>query len=240
MSRHRRAPSPSSSDSDERIGRKVEEELSSSSEDDVRNKPKKTKKPRNRLPVSRRTEIIQNKQRGIDDPEFCCTQNPKTKTWIVRKRKFPLDQTIRHQEPISIVKKEVVEEKKEPVKEVVKEPVKEDLQLSWANMQASANDTLTKQLIELSGKFDKLAGKYEEKKKAKAIKQKKPKPKKEVKPKKEEEYEYYSDEPPPRPPKPVARPATAPRVAVPARQGPIQRLPMGKYRRAGPLSISQF
>jgi hypothetical protein len=126
------------------------------------------------------------------------------------------------------------EEKKEPFKEAEK---KEDLQLSWANMQASANDTLTKQLVELSAKFDKIAGKYEEKKKAKAIKQKK----KKSKPKKKEEYS--DDEPPYPPPK-----ATAPKQIPVQRQAPPQqtqkpapqRLPMGVYRRAGPLSISQF
>jgi hypothetical protein len=115
MSRRRsRRPPSSSSDSDERIGRKVEEELSS--DDDVTNKAQKksTAKPRNRLAISRRTEIIQNKMRGIDDPEFCCTQNLKTKSWIVRKRKFPLDQTARHDEPLPLkTEPVVVEEKKQ-------------------------------------------------------------------------------------------------------------------------------
>jgi hypothetical protein len=236
MSRHRRPPS-SSSDSDERIGRKVEEELSSSSEDDVRNKPQKKKatiKPRNRLPISRRTEIIQNKMRGIDDPEFCCTQNPKNKSWTVRRRKFPLDQTIRHEAPIEVKKEVVVEEKKEPVKE----EKKEDLELSWANMQASHNDGLAKQLAELSSKFDKISEKYEEKKKAKA-KPKPPKPKPKPQPK-ETEYEYYSDdEPAPPPPRPATAPRQTPPPMAQQRQLP-QRLPVGVYRRAGPLSINQF
>jgi hypothetical protein len=178
--------------------------------------------------------------RGIDDPEFCCTQNLKTKSWIVRKRKFPLDQTVRHEQPLPLKSEPiVVEEKKE---EPPKEPKKEDLELSWANMAASKNDGLTKQLAELSSKFDQLAEKYEEKKKAKAIKAK---PKKEppVKPNKLEEYEYYSDDEPPYPLPPQGRPATAPRQTPPPmqqqRQLP-QRLPMGKYIRSGPISISQF
>jgi hypothetical protein len=129
----------------------------------------------------------------------------------------------------------VVEEKKEPVKE----DKKEDLELSWANMPASKNDGLMKQLAELSNKFDQMAEKYEEKKKAKAIKAK---PKKEppVKANKLEEYEYYSDSEPPYPP---PRPATAPKQTPPPmqqqRQVP-QRIPVGKYVRSGPISISQF
>jgi hypothetical protein len=92
----------------------------------------------------------------------------------------------------------------EEVKEPVKEEKKDDLQLSLANMQASRNDGLTKQLSELSAKFDKLAEKYEKKKIAKAMKAKpkeeaKPKPKVKFVPTPEpgdEEYEYYSEEEP--------------------------------------------
>jgi hypothetical protein len=141
-----------------------------------------------------------------------------------------LDQTIRHDAPIEPKPPAPVEEKKEPVKE----EKKNDLELSWANMQASHNDGLMKQLTELSSKFDKLSEKYEEKKKAKA----KPKPKK-PKPK-ETEYEYYSDDDPAPPP---PRPATAPRQTPPPMQQQRllpQRLPVGKYQRAGPIRISQF
>jgi hypothetical protein len=236
----RRAPS-SDSDSDERIGRKVEEELSSD-DDDIEDKPKKKApvRKRIRLPLSRRTEIIQNKQRGYDDPEYCCTQNPKTKTWIVRKRKFPLDQTHRHDEPLSLKEEAPVEEE---VKEPVKEEKKDDLQLSWANMQASKNDGLTKQLTELSAKFDLLAEKYEKKKKAKAMKAK---PKEAPKPKfvatpDNDEYEYYSeDEPPPPPPETRGRPATVSKQIPRQVPPPPQKLPVGIYRRASPFSISQF
>jgi hypothetical protein len=237
----KRVPVKQSSDSDSDIGRKVEEELSS--DDDIKDKPKKQAPARKRvrLPLSRRTEIIQNKQRGYDDPEYCCTQNPKTKTWIVRKRKFPLDQTHRHDEPLPLKKEVVVEEE---VKEPVKEEKKDDLQLSWANMQASKNDGLTKQLSELSAKFDKLAEKYEKKKIAKAMKAQ---PKEAPKPKfvpapEHEEYEYYTDEEEEKPPETRGRPATAPRQTPgPAAQIPIpQRVFAGQYRRAAPISIAQF
>jgi hypothetical protein len=227
-------PQSSSSDSDERVGRAVEEDLSSSDDNSILDKKKKTPaKPRVRLPISRRSEIIDKRKRGIDDPEFSCTQNPKTKTWIVRKRKFPLDQTIRHDEPIA--PKEPVKEV-EPPKEAPKE--KKDLELSWANMQATTSDALTKQLTELSEKFDKLSEKYEEKKKAKSRvarlvkKLQKPKPKPVAKPK-EEEYEYYSDDEPV--PVPQAR-----RLSVPQQPPVLRRLPVGVYQRPAPISISQF
>jgi hypothetical protein len=126
----------------------------------------------------------------------------------------------------------VVEEKPEPVKE----EKKDNLELSWANMQASKSDGLMKQLTELSSRFDQLAEKYEEKKKANAIKAK---PKEPVK-----EYEYCSDdEPPYGPPEPVPRPATAPKQTPPPMQQQSQlprRLPVGRYVRNGPISINQF
>jgi hypothetical protein len=130
----------------------------------------------------------------------------------------------------------------EPVKEEPppKETKKDNLELSWANMPASQNDSLSKQLAMLSSKFDQLAEKYEEKKKAKAIKAK-PKEAPPVKANQLEEYEYYSDsEPPypPPPPRPPKRPATAPKPTPP----PVQqvKLPRGTYMRSGPISISQF
>jgi hypothetical protein len=154
----------------------------------------------------------------------------------VRKRKFPLDQTIRHDAPIPVVKnaEPVIEEKKE----TVKEEKKDDLQMTWANMQASVNDGLAKQLTEPSAKFDTLAGKYEEKKKAKAVK-----PKKKPKPKKVEEYEYYSDDEPPKQVVPKQIPQQKPHRQAPPQQAPKSvppRLPVGVYRRQGPLSINQF
>jgi hypothetical protein len=176
--------------------------------------------------------------RGIDDPEFCCTQNLKTKSWVVRKRKFPLDQTIRHEQPLPF-KAEVVAPVPEVKEEPPKEPKKDDLELSWANMPASKSDGLAKQLAELSSKFDQMAEKYEEKKKAKALKAK---PKREIEPEPEKEYEYYSDdEPPYPPPPPPQRPTTAPRQPPVLQQNNLpRRLPFSKYVRAGPISISQF
>jgi hypothetical protein len=199
----------------------------------VRNKKKVAQRKRDRLPISRRTEIIQNKMRGIDDPEFCCTQNLKTKSWVVRKRKFPLDQTIRRDTPIT--KAEVKIEA--PVEVPVEEKKKDDLQLEWANMKASKNDGLAKQLAELSSKFDQMAEKYEEKKKSKALKAK---PKEEPK---VEEAEYYTDEEdPPYPPprvEPPPRPMTAPRQTPPPMQQQIFA-PVGKYYRNGPIDLNQF
>jgi outer membrane murein-binding lipoprotein Lpp len=236
-------PQSSSSDSDERVGRAVEEDLSSSDDNSILDKKPAKKKvpvirPRVRLPISRRSEIIDKRKRGIDDHEYSCVQNPKTKTWIVRKRNFPLDQTIRHETPIPLTK--------EPVKEVEapKEvPKKDDLELSYANSQAGS-DKLTKQLDELSAKFDRLSEKYEAKKKAKSkvaklakkvAKQVKPATPIKV-PKPKEEYSYYSDDEPA--PVPQARPLSG-RPPTPVPPMP-SRLPVGVYRRAGPISIGQF
>jgi hypothetical protein len=168
--------------------------------------------------------------RGIDDPEFCCTQNVKNKSWTVRRRKFPLDQTQRHDAPITPAPKPEVA----PVPEKPEAPAdvkKDNLELSWANMQASANDGLSKQLAELSAKFEKISEKYEEAKKEKA-KPKKPKPKVKLPPPPpQEEYEYYTDEEELIPPPPV-RSSTVPQIP--------RQVPVGVYRRAGPISISQF
>jgi hypothetical protein len=220
----KRTKQQSSSDDSERIGKQVEYDLSSDDDDSIKNKvvkkpvkaPVKPRKPRERLPISRRTEIIQNKQRGIDDPEYCCTQNPKTKSWTVRKRKFPLDQTIRHSEPIIPAKK--VEKEEEPVVEEEPAPPpkkKDDLELTWSNTQAR-NDKLTDMLAELSAKFDKLDEKRE-KAKAKRLAKAKAKAQKQ----KEAEYSYYSDDEPPLnpvrklPTSLQARPQTAPQQAPP-------------------------
>jgi hypothetical protein len=130
-----------------------------------------------------------------------------------------------------------------PEPEPPKEVKKDDLELSWANMPASKNDGLSKQLAEPSSKFDQLAEKYEEKKKAKALKAK---PKKEPpeKANKLEEYEYYSDdEPPYPPPPPEQRPKTAPRqtpLPVLQQNNLPRRLPFSRYVRSGPIAISQF
>jgi hypothetical protein len=233
----KRTKQQSSSDDSERVGRKVEYDLSSDTEDDtIKNKPvKKTmqlpKSPRkrDRLALSRRTEIIQNKQRGIDDPEYCCTQNPKTKSWTVRKRKFPLDQTIRHSEPIVPAKKAEIEEAPVVEEEPAPPKKKDDLELTWSNTQAR-NDKLTDMLAELSAKFDALAEKRERAKDKARIAKAKKLAKLQAKKEKEYEYSYYSDDEPP-----------APAPAEPQRPpAPTRKLPVGVYRRAGPLSISQF
>jgi hypothetical protein len=147
-----------------------------------------------------------------------------------------LDQTIRHSEPIVSAKKVEIEE--EPVVEEEPAPPpkkKDDLELTWANTQAR-NDKLTDMLAELSAKFDKLDEKRE-KAKAKYLAKMKAKAEKQ----KEYEYEYYSDDEPPLnpvrklPASLQARPQTAPPP-----QPVMRKLPVGVYRRAGPLSINQF
>jgi hypothetical protein len=145
-----------------------------------------------------------------------------------------VDQTIRHEDPIAqspLVPKQAPKEEDPVVEEEPAPPPKKknDLELTWANTQAR-NDKLTDMLAELSAKFDKLADKREKAKtraRAKKAAEKEPEPVK--------EYEYYSDDEP-LPVEPVipVRPTPVPQ------QAPVRKLPVGVYRRAGPISINQF
>jgi hypothetical protein len=217
-----------SSDSDSDIGRRVdsdsEEERKPQKKEKEKEKttplpppaeqPKPTvKKAVVRLSTARRTEIIQNKQRGVDDPEYSCVQTAAG-GWRVSKRKFPLDQT--------------------PKIETVAGPAGHDVHVTWMNMQQTVNDSLKSELSLLREKYEKLSGKYEEgkskkpgdkKKKAEEKKaDKKPEGKRkppEKKPVEEYSYSYYSDsepEPPPTRAPTHAQPRPPPAHVPPPKQ----------------------
>jgi hypothetical protein len=184
--------------------------------------------------VSRRNEIIQNKMRGIDDPEFSAVQNLSTQTWTVRKRKFPLDQSPKYREdPILVTQPAHPAPAPAPAP-----PPKDDLHLSWINMQSQVNDSLKKELGHLAKKYDKLSSKYEEKKTAK-------------KPPKELEEDLEEDEPPEysEPKRPLVQRkrdppppsyAPPPPAYTPPPPPPQRRLRPGQYARARNLSIVDF
>jgi hypothetical protein len=183
-------------------------------------------------------EIVQKKQSGIDDPEYSCVQTAGG-GWRVAKRKFPLDQTPKIEKT---------------------SPPGSDVHLTWMNMQQSVNDSLKGELAQLRDKYDKLSGKYEEKKTKKGEKKmekkvvkKKAEKKVEKKrppppppPKVVEEYSYYSsdDEPPPPPPRPQQKLPQPPRPQPPRLQPtpkyvPPRKPPVGKYVRPT-LNVRDF
>jgi hypothetical protein len=236
MSKRGRKPEPDSSD-DERIGKELELEMtSSSSSEELRKLAKeatkktakkpaeeKPKKPRNRIPQGRRMEVIQRAIEGKQDPEYSASK--KGTSWVVRRRELPLDQTARLEAPIAPPKK--------PVEKVEEEPPKkqDELHLSYVNQQASINSKLSKDLEALSEKYDYLAEKYERHKRKKDDVRKYEAELKQLmtdEAKKEElrqEIRKTYHEPPRGQPEPPPRPQTP------------SKLPAGKYARAKPLSI---
>jgi hypothetical protein len=203
-------------------------EYSSSEESDSSSEevPKKKRRPavvRIRLAPSRRTEVIQKKIQGIEDPEYSCSHNVATNTYTVRKRKFPLDQSPKLQEPIP-------KPEPTPVPEPVKEPPKPDLNMTWINMQATVNDSLKKELVSLSQKYDKLSSKYETKKKEKPVKSDR------TEEQDERRQKVYRERP--RQPDPVVAPIPEPPRQPPPPQRP--QLRPGQYSRSRGLSISDF
>jgi hypothetical protein len=190
---------------DERIGQEAEDELSSSSsdsssDDEPRRKPRsKGKKTVNaRIPSSRRLDIIAKKMSGIEDPEFNCIQNVRTKSWVVRRRKFPLDQTPRVTKQSGTLPPAQVEAPVQPQTQVPVHPPN-DIAVSWLNQQASVNDSFKRDLEQLAQNYARLADKYEEKKKkpkkekVKEVKEVK-KDKKEKKDKKHKKIDDDDDE----------------------------------------------
>jgi hypothetical protein len=158
---------------DERIGQQVEDELSSSSSssdsssEEVR-EPKRTKmtqqtvpQGRARIAASQRLEIIAKKMQGIEDPQFKCIQNTRTKSWVVRKRKFPLDQTPK----VDAHSGKVPNSPLVPVVPETPSHSSNEVPVSWLNMQATVNDSLQKTIEKLSANYDKLSEKYVEGKK---------------------------------------------------------------------------
>jgi hypothetical protein len=231
----KRLPEPDSSD-DERLGQEAENELTSSSSDEelhkavrkANDKPKpKTEKPkRNRIPQSKRVEVIQKAIEGKLDPEYSAKKNGKS--WIVRRRDFPLDQTPKLDDAIPST---VNHAPPKPTPD--EEPPKrrdDDLHLSYVNQQASINSKLSKDLESLSQKYDQLAEKYERHKRKKddirkyeaelrALMEDE-----EQKEKLRTEIKRKYSEPPrsqPQPPQSTAPP----------------KMPVGKYARGRPLSI---
>jgi hypothetical protein len=168
---------------------------------------------------------------GIEDPEFNCVQNAHTKSWVVRRRKFPIDQTPRVNKQSGTLPPAPVETPSQPQVQVPVHPPN-DIAVSWLNQQATVNDSLKRDLEQLSQNYARLADKYEEKKK-KVKKEKVKEVKKEKKPKKKEDDEddkelmrqlraeydrqmrLAMEQPPPRP--------------QPERQAPPPRKPYGKY-----------
>lgn len=193
--------------------------------------PPKEKKPRTRLPTGRRLEIIQNKERGIEDPEYSCSKSANGR-YIVKKRAFPLDQSPHLDTTAGTMAipdlqrvQTTLAPVKEPVKEIIPEKPAKDLQLSWINMQATVNDSLKRDLEALSAKYERLAEKEEKRKKEKKAK--------------------------PPAPRSVPQPANV-SLEIPPQQIPAQipqkfqqpraqpQLKVGQYARAKPLSLNQF
>jgi uncharacterized protein YdcH (DUF465 family) len=167
---------------DERIGAEVEAELSSDSyySDEPKPPKKKQKKQpppstRSRIPSSRRLEVISKKIQGVEDPEFSCVQNASKKSWVVRRRKFPLDQTPKIEAQSGTVPPPQPVQQPEPPHQA---PQQTNSNVSWLNQQPAGNDDLRRDLKMLADKFDRMADKYEEQKKkikkAKAKKQPSP------------------------------------------------------------------
>jgi hypothetical protein len=189
-----------------------------------------------RIPVSQRNEVIQQKIRGIDHPDFSCVHNPSTQTWTVRRRKMPLDQSPKYRDdPIPPPVHQPA-----PAPTPTPPPPKEDVNLTWINMQSHVNDSLKKELGSLAEKYDKLASKYEEKKKAKKL------PKKVVDDPIEDDYPHEYREPQRRP-VPPKQPPTQQRYAPPPpqqRYAPPQpqppKLKPGQYARGRALSIVDY
>jgi hypothetical protein len=177
--------------------------------------PAKTQ-PRIRLPTGKRLEIISAKERGIEDPEYQASKSATGK-WIVKKRKFPIDQSPRLDTTAGTPALKIEEKNVQEVVEIVPEKKKDDLQLSWINMQATVNDSLKRDLKALSEKYERLAQKEEKRKKETKLVGKTVAPK--------------SAPPPQQSPPPQ-------RTEAPQRT-PVQ-LRAGQYARARPISLSQF
>jgi hypothetical protein len=131
-------------------------------------KEPKTSAPRVRLPQAKRMQVIQDKEKGIEDPEYSCSKS-STGRWTVKRRKMPIDQSPHldttagtPQLPLKVAVKLPEEAPKEVPQE---KPKKEDLQISWINMQATVNDSLKRDLQTLSAKYERLAQKEEKRKK---------------------------------------------------------------------------
>jgi hypothetical protein len=185
-------------------------------------KPPAEKAPQIRLATGKRLEIISMKERGIEDPEYSCSKTTTGK-WIVKRRKMPLDQSPHLDTTAGTMK--IPDLQRVPTKEIPKEeipqekPKKDDLQLSWINMQATVNDSLKRDLVSLSEKYERLAQKEERRKKEKAK----------------------------APPPPKQIPQQIPPQIPPQYQAPVPQqvrsqpqLRTGQYARAKPISLNQF
>jgi hypothetical protein len=186
-------------------------------------------------------EVIAQKVKGIDDPEFSCVQNAKSKSWIVRRRKFPLDQTPRleAQSGTPTPPSHLVPTSEQPRQA----PQQTDSNVAYLNQQPAANDDLRNYLKMLGDKFDHMADKYEEGHK-KAKKQKPKEKKREPEPPPEDDIdpealaelkrrylEYLREEE-------EAQRAPPP---PPVQQAPPPKKPIGKYTPArGRLSIFDY
>jgi hypothetical protein len=122
-----------------------------------------------KLAAARRLEIITNKEKGIEDPEYSCTKSAAGR-WIVRKRKFPIDQSP-HLD-VTAGQRPLPTPAPPPQGPEPPKAKKADFQLSWINMQSQVNDSLKRDLEVLSERYDKLAQKEEKRKREKKMTEK--------------------------------------------------------------------
>jgi hypothetical protein len=166
-----------------------------------------------KLAAAKRLEIITNKEKGMEDPDYACTKSA-TGRWNVRKRKFPIDQSphldvTAGQRPLPTPAPKAVEDGPPRAK-------KADFQLSWINMQEQVNDSLKRDLELLSERYDKLAQKEEKRKK-----------------------EKKAEKPIPRPMPSFPQQSFPQSYGAPSQPPPPPKLRAGQYR-AAPFSINRY
>jgi hypothetical protein len=161
------------------VGWDVEQELDGSETLSARAqdaKPARKKRPwTKRIPIWRRTEAINLKILGKEDPEFHVIETGKKGSYIVRKRAHPL-QPIQEQafipsneipRPVVATPQRVTAPATPEAQGAVILPLKQDNQeipiISYFSNQNIVNSSLSKELNEVREMCNKLINKYEEK-----------------------------------------------------------------------------
>jgi hypothetical protein len=145
---------------DEWIGSSVEETLPEKKTVAAKKKPKTPK-----IPASRRQEAISLKVLGKEDPEFHVIEGNRKGSCIVRKRPKPLQPV---QEQALIPSAEIPKvEKVEPVKAPPAQTQTSETipVITYFNNQNSVNNSLSRELEQLSEMYNRLEAKYGEVKK---------------------------------------------------------------------------
>jgi hypothetical protein len=189
-----------SSSDDEAVGCEVEQEMES--------KPARKKRPWvKRIPIARRTQAIELKLLGKEDPEIHDIETGKKGSNIVRKRAHPL-QPVQEQAfiPSNELPRPVVAQptpsdgssatpsaRAQPVILPLKQDNQEIPILSYFSNQNIVNSSLSNELKDLREMCNKLAGKYGEEKQT-VKKEKKPKDEKQKPKHKESEEPDVTDE----------------------------------------------